>query len=377
MWKIASLILGQAVLAAATAHDYGLVERQQANSFAGVNSPDRLDVLNAIQAANLKVLRIFISETFENFKNTGSVYMPDIEPQTVGVYDDTQLRAIDQLMVEANDRGTLSSSTLLRRLLTVFRPGIKLIIAMHDRYQLGCWGNDAYVDKYHLPAVDCSNQPASANNVEFWYSDRNCISDFENRIRHVLEHRNTLIEGSPAWKDLSSHIFSFNIQNEGQGHLNGNVPPHPSWWCNRATFMRRIMGNSDVLISTGGGNEFPNSDIPENWACSALDLVTIHSYSGVGEFRQKGPIALQHALDANKLVLFEEFGASGNQKAEVLSQHIAVFNNLRVPWLPWQISKPGNKAADFEFWTDEDAYRSVRDGSNTAAGLTARQNWSV
>jgi mannan endo-1,4-beta-mannosidase len=68
---------------------------------------DRLSVLDAIQAANLKVLRLFISETFENFKRTGSVYMPDIEPETVGVYDDTQLEAIDQLMVEAQERGTV------------------------------------------------------------------------------------------------------------------------------------------------------------------------------------------------------------------------------------------------------------------------------
>lgn len=65
-------------------------------------------MLDAIQAANLKVLRLFISETFENFKRTGSVYMPDIEPQTVGVYDNTQLEAIDQLMVEAHDRGKVA-----------------------------------------------------------------------------------------------------------------------------------------------------------------------------------------------------------------------------------------------------------------------------
>jgi mannan endo-1,4-beta-mannosidase len=36
--------------------------------------------------------------------------MPDIEPQQVGTYDDTQLRAIDQLMVEAHDRGILYKS---------------------------------------------------------------------------------------------------------------------------------------------------------------------------------------------------------------------------------------------------------------------------
>ena len=54
------------------------------------------------------VIFYFISETFENFKNTGSVYMPDIEPKEVGSFDDTQLKAIDQLMVEAHERGECS-----------------------------------------------------------------------------------------------------------------------------------------------------------------------------------------------------------------------------------------------------------------------------
>jgi len=67
--------------------------------------PDRLAVLDAIKAADLKVVRLFISETFDNFKRTGSIYMPDVEPKEVGVYDDTQLKAIDQLMVEAHERG--------------------------------------------------------------------------------------------------------------------------------------------------------------------------------------------------------------------------------------------------------------------------------
>lgn len=31
--------------------------------------------------------------------------MPDIEPEEVGRFDDTQLEAIDQLMVEAHERG--------------------------------------------------------------------------------------------------------------------------------------------------------------------------------------------------------------------------------------------------------------------------------
>lgn len=127
----------------------------------------------------------------------------------------------------------------------------------------------------------------------------------------------------------------------------------------------------------GGGNEFPNSDLPSNWACDALDLVNIHSYSGVEEFRTKGPIALQHALDSNKLMTFEEFGASGEKKAETLKEHIEVFNGLKVPWMPWQISKPGNGAGDFEFWTDEEAYEVVRQGAMEAGNTEGAQQFSV
>ena len=99
---------------------------------------------------------------------------------------------------------------------------------------------------------------------------------------------------------------------------------------------------------SGGGNEFPNSDIPENWSCATLDLIDIHSYSGVSEWRNKAPIALQHAQAAKKLVLFEEFGATGSDKASVVGQHIDIFNGLKVPWMVWQINKPGKGAADYE-----------------------------
>lgn len=131
------------------------------------------------------------------------------------------------------------------------------------------------------------------------------------------------------------------------------------------------------MRTTGGGNEFPNSDIPENWACMALDLVDIHSYSGVEEFRTKGPVALQHALDSKTLILFEEFGASGSDKAKVLGDHIAIFNALRVPWMPWQISKPGKGADDFEFWTDEAAYQVIKHGAAKAEKKKSVQRWSL
>jgi len=86
---------------------------------------------------------------------------------------------------------------------------------------------------------------------------------------------------------------------------------------------------------------------------------------------------LQHALESDKLMLFEEFGASGESKAQTLKDHIDVFNDLRVPWMPWQISKPGNGANDFEFWTDEEAYEVVRQGALVAGENDGSQSFGV
>jgi mannan endo-1,4-beta-mannosidase len=86
---------------------------------------------------------------------------------------------------------------------------------------------------------------------------------------------------------------------------------------------------------------------------------------------------LQHTLNADKLMLFEEFGASGEGKAQTLKDHIAVFNDLRVPWMPWQISKPGNGANDFEFWTDEEAYGVVSEGAAEAGEQEGAQRFNV
>jgi len=76
-------------------------------------------------------------------------------------------------------------------------------------------------------------------------------------------------------------------------------------------------------------------------------------------------------------MLFEEFGASGENKAQTLKEHIDVFNDLRVPWMPWQISKPGNGANDFEFWTDEEAYEVVKKGAAEAGGLEGAQRFNI
>jgi mannan endo-1,4-beta-mannosidase len=110
---------------------------------------------------------------------------------------------------------------------------------------------DTYVSKYKLPAIDCAKTPAAQNDVTWFYQDPSPIYDFDNRLTHILQHKNQLLSNAPQWKDLSDYIFAFNIENEGQGHLRNNIAPAPNWWCDRSKKMRSIMGNSAILISTG------------------------------------------------------------------------------------------------------------------------------
>lgn len=245
---------------------------------------------------------------------------------------------------------------------------------MHDRYQLGCWGNDTYAVKYNLPQIDCTYQKASLNDAGVFYSNPDAIKDFDHRIEHILEHRNHKIAGSPKWKDLSEHVFSLEIQNEGQGH-NGDIPPYPHWWCDRSKVMRKLMDCSKVKISTGGGNAFSNSDIPENWACPTLDVVDVHSYDNAASYNTTIPGILKHALDAKKLMILEEFGATGANKAADVKQHIDVINSYGIPWMIWEMSKPGKGAGDFEFWTDEETYGVVAQGAKEALKKQAAQNF--
>lgn len=231
--------------------------------------------------------------------------------------------------------------------------------------------------KYSLPAINCGTQSVKLNDVTSWYASASAQADFDMRITHILNHRNSKL-GNRRWIHLASHIFSFNIQNEGQGHLNNNIAPVPNWWCDKAILMRKLLGSRNtILVSTGGGNEWTNSDVPENWACPAIDLVGLHSYSGAGSFAQYGPVAIQNAMASNKKVMIEEFGATGAKKAQDIQAHLDVINGqLRIPWAIWQINKPGTGANDFEFFPGEPAYDVVKAEGTKSRKIEAVQDFS-
>jgi hypothetical protein len=204
--------------------------------FGGANSfllhsyadADRLEILNAMQAAGFKAIRIFILPLWAGEKKGNSRGVRDVEGP-VGVFNDDQLNMVDRLMLEASRRG------------------MKLVITLHDRYSLGCWcaaasprragrglgarggsrgaarrrcphraahpqvwarpqrsrappaarrRSDAYVGKYGLAESPGCRTP---HDVSTFYTSAAAAADMDRRIAYIVNHRNPLL-GNRAWK---------------------------------------------------------------------------------------------------------------------------------------------------------------------------------
>lgn len=210
--------------------------------------------------------------------------IPDLEHEGVGIYDDTILERIDELMVRTQ------------------AAGIKLTLALHDRWSLGCWRTDSYARKFNLPvSPNCATQPAANNAQVGWaeairlyqpfsnpleaatflpqafYHNETAIADFKNRISHILSHRNPYM-GNQTWSQLDkvgaqphlhkvhlhwkNHkltvtilpwlqvIFSVEPENEAQSRCS---PMSTIWFCNMAAHMQHMLKpGGDILVTSGG-----------------------------------------------------------------------------------------------------------------------------
>eukprot|EP01043_Picozoa_sp_COSAG02_P027084 COSAG02_NODE_1580_length_11851_cov_35.748043_9_plen_228_part_00 len=136
------------------------------------NATVRAEALNAVRAAGLRVVRVFLVSTIGGgaVAACADTPTPDVEPHSVGSYDDTILARLDQLMYEAAERG------------------LKLTVALHDRWSLGCWRTDAYAQKYNLTRAPCGSEPG-LNDPTAFYESSEALDDFNRRIHHILTYR--------------------------------------------------------------------------------------------------------------------------------------------------------------------------------------------
>ncbi|KAH0578621.1 hypothetical protein H2248_003759 [Termitomyces sp. 'cryptogamus'] len=303
-----------------------------------------------MQSADMKLLRVFITRVAAGAKGSSAQAVDDLETVAVGSYDDTILTQIDVLASEAHSRD------------------IKLIIAMHDRYALGCWDTDAYVAKYNLPVTGCVNGVPDSS---VFYTNTNAIADFDNRLRHILNFQSPTFD--VPWNQLSDAIFSFEIENEAMGHMDQVAP---GWWCDRANVIRSVLGNTGIQISTGGGTDLPTSTQSQFFSCSDIQVVAIHDYNLDPSYVATNIDAVKEiSLSSGKRLLYEEFGALGSTKQSQIQAVTDTLISTGVPWMYWELTKPGTGAANYEVWTDEPSWSTLQSQSKATRKHIGEYGW--
>ncbi|KAF9461513.1 glycoside hydrolase family 5 protein [Collybia nuda] len=316
-----------------------------ANSFAGANNyyafslPDteRHALLDGMKAAGMKVLRTWVTGHEAGQKGSNNRKVLDLEANGIRNYNDTILDLIDQLMVDAHDRG------------------IKLLIGMHDKNSLQA--GDVYGRKY--------------GQYNF-YTDPNAIDDFNQRITHILNiHKNKLL-GNKPWSELSAHIFGLEAQNEPMIFDQAFYSSHLSWICNTAQQIRNNVGDRNQLIFTGGGSAASSvQSVFFGSSCPAIDVVAIHDYND--DYDNFMTNAVSQARTAGKKLVIEEWGSLvGSGRTANLQSNIQKINNYKVPWFYWElITNPDpHQGEDYEIQVNGADWGTLSSGSLATAGLT-------
>ncbi|KAI0358966.1 glycoside hydrolase [Trametes cingulata] len=344
-----------------------------ANSFAGSNlyyaaglRPDtRTTLLDGLQSAGMKVLRVWLDGQSTTQKGTDIDPFPDLEPNQIcngdqSCYDDTVLQRLDDFMIDAHAHG------------------IKLIITMHS-----------------FNALQAGDVYGAEFGTGFFYEQDFPQQAFDARLVHILNHVHTTL-GKP-WKELNEYIFGFEAENEAMiGKGQDYIQQHQQWQCDRAKTIRGQLGdNSGILVMTGGESFLTESVQPDWLSCAELDVISIHAY-GVGDLQTSAlqPF-VQQAQNAGKKLLMEEWGACffntenndcPNGDALSTDQHNANIESFAnaitgagLPWLYWQVipnADPHN-GFDYEIGIGEPSWSTLQSVAQQALQAPAAFDFSA
>lgn len=192
-----------------------------------------------------------------------------------------------------------------------------------------------------------------------------------------MAHRNPLM-GNKRWAELENAVYAFEPQNEPQGHMS---LASSTWNCDRAGRIKQSLPpGSGIKITTGGGITIATSLADWAWNCANFDIISVHDYGTSASVTVGALVAAKaKASERNKEIIFEEWGALGWNKADTIKAFATGLAQASIPWLYWEVVKPGKGESDFEVWTDEDSWSTLGDGWSTGTewkqkrGLTTGQ----
>ncbi|KAI0771016.1 glycoside hydrolase [Trametes elegans] len=314
---------------------------------AGLRQDSRTTLLNGLQSAGMKVLRVWLDGQSYTQKGTPIDPFPDLEPNSIcngaaSCYDDTVLERLDDFMVDAHAHG------------------IKLIITMHSFNALAA--GDVYGREY---------------DTGYFYEQSAPQQAFDARLEHTLNHVHTTLD--KPWKELNEYIFGFEAENEAMiGKGQDYIQQHQQWQCDRAQTIKNQLGsNSGILVMTGGKSWLSESVQPNWLSCAALDVISIHAY-GTGDLTTSAlQPYVQRAQAAGKKLILEEWGAcyyntANNNCPSGMPLSVAQRNaNIRtfadgitgagLAWLYWQVipNTDPHDGSDFEIGIGDPSWSTL------------------
>ncbi|KAJ4401620.1 hypothetical protein N0V91_007792 [Didymella pomorum] len=315
---------------------------------AGLKDAQQNTLLQGLQSAGVKVLRVWLDGQSSSQKGTNIDTFPSLQGDSPTAWDDTVLNRLDKFMVKAHSYG------------------IKLLISVHSYNALE--GNRDFYGKWY--------------GTGDFYTNADAIKNFKDRIAHVLAHVNPA--NGKTWAQSSEYIFAFEAQNEAM-HPVGNAAALASWQCSMAESLKSALaGNTNILVTTGGGSYLATSLLDQYFSCAALDVLAIHAY-GVGDFdTSKLKPYVDRAKSANKKLIMQEWGAcytdasnnncnggspiSSTARDTNIKKWAAQIDAAGIPWFYWQILPNPDPHTE---WDYEVGINDVNWSALKEAGLTA------
>ena len=334
----------------------------------------RQRALSSMAHGHLKVVRVFITN-IEGWraKGCGGEASRDIEPREVGEWDDDQLRSLDDLFLDAH------------------RHGVKINLAPHDRWALGCWQTDAYVKKYNLPVSRGCNE-AWKNKAYAFYTNESAFEDYSKRLAHILNYPSRHFNGRKLG-EIHQVLWGVDVENEALGHLSVSSPALAAWVCKASEVVRAHVHELVAVTSGGGGignGTYSGSASRELGlvrgmaSCSTIDVIALHTYASLEEAKKllKGYAAATATASKKRSkpvrVMLQEYGAMAStqaEKADALESFAnASLDIAGMPFMYWDMG-PKNVPLNYDVFPCDQAWQALIKTAKRAETVYSKYAW--
>ena len=130
-----------------------------------------------------------------------------------------------------------------------------------------------------------------------------------------------------------------------------------TWACDRASYLKSLI-KSNILVGSGGGITIDASLGAWATTCASFDIVSVHDYGTSASTAVNALKGARAGAAKGKVVMMGEWGMTGANKASTIKSFVDAFKAAGLPWMYWEVVKPGKATSDFEVRSSRSHFRS-------------------